>query len=122
MIQNIKRFLYRIYLYTECWILPKRFQERIDSFKQVKILENHNAQGIKRWITGYYTFSQVKRGDLKKNQGDVVIVNLNTDNCIPLIEYLEPIFYIEKIEQEGIYTNIFFKREVFIKIIDLINK
>ena len=86
-----------------------------------EIMLNHSSKGIENWIKGIVDYTQIKSGDIKKGEGDVVVINLK-EPIDYLKELLEPIFYIDRIETKGIFTNIYFERKVFTHILTIINR
>lgn len=83
-------------------------------------LKQHTPDSISRWLSGVFDFSQIKWGNIKKGEGDVVIINLGTNPHVSIEEYLAHTHSIGRIEQVGIYTNVYFSRDFFRKTIELI--
>jgi len=77
-----------------------------------QIIEQHSVESVKKWIGQVFDFSQVKRGDFKKGQGDIVVINLG-NGCVDFREYMEMSHMIKEIKTDGIYTNIFWSRDFF---------
>ena len=82
-----------------------------------EIILQHHPKAIKKWLDGVFDYSSVKFGDIKKGQGDIVIINLKPhyDHNISFVDYMAHTHFIDRIITEGIYTNIYWKREFFVK-------
>lgn len=88
------------------------------------VIRQHSVERIKKFLDGVFSYSAVKHGDIKKGQGDVVIVNLKPsyDHRIPFGDYFKHTHWVNKIETKGRYTNIFWNREFFTRTIKHINE
>lgn len=76
-------------------------------------VKQHNTKDIAKSLDGIFQYSKVKLGDINKKQGDIVIVNLIEPDDVSFNEYIKYLFAVEKIEQDGIYTNLFFSKKFF---------
>lgn len=77
-------------------------------------ISQHSPECIAKSVKPFFSFSDVKYGNIKQNQGDVVIVNLQPmQDFMTITEYLSHSRDIAQIDQEGIYTNIYFGRKYF---------
>jgi len=73
-------------------------------------------------LDGVFNYSAVKWGDIDRNHGDVVVINVEPtyDHGISFEEYIKYFFRVRKIEQDGRFINIYFARDVFRDYIDRI--
>lgn len=78
-------------------------------------IEAHTPERLARWLDGVCTYTQVKWGVLKRGEGDIVVINPNflIPEHISLEDYIKYIYGDVRIEQKGIYLNIFFSRKFF---------
>lgn len=76
-------------------------------------IKNHNPRDMARLLDNVFDYSQVKFGDTKKGEGDIVIINVGTNDHVELEEYLSHFFGVGKIDTNGIYTNVLFSDEFF---------
>ncbi len=84
----------------------------------------HSVQAFKDWIGDLWQYSDIRHGDVKKGQGDIVIINLKPspiETEISLFDYLSHTKDIDRIEKKGIYTNIYFGCKFFSEVIKEIN-
>lgn len=90
--------------------------------REQALLKQHSVESIKNALNGIFTFSQIKHGNIKKGEGDVVIINIKVNDelkdHVTLENYLSYTRFIDRIETNGIYTNIFFGKELY----NLMNK
>lgn len=76
-------------------------------------VKQHNPTSISKALGTLYPHSKVIHG--KKGQGDVVIINLKDTKG--LHKYLSYFYGIDRIEQIGIYTNVYFSTDFFSNVI-----
>lgn len=82
----------------------------------------HRPSRISQMLKDVFEFGQVRFGDIKKGQGDIVIINLKDENdFVSFKDYISHFLGIKKIEKEGIYTNIYFSDKFFVESIKEIN-
>lgn len=89
-----------------------------------EMINNHQPEEIKGMLSGLFTYTDIRKGNIKQKQGDIVIINLKNDpNAYEfgLKECLDPFLMIKDIKTDGIYTNIYFKPEYFALNIEEIN-
>ncbi len=82
-------------------------------------VNSHTPERIKRNLKNIVEFTDIKFGNIHKNEGDIVVVNLKEipEVQISFKDYMNYFYMIDRIEQKGIYTNIYWKRELFTKTI-----
>lgn len=83
------------------------------------IMERHSSQRISDNLRGVFEFSQVRPGNIYRNEGDIVIINLKEHilYSFTLKEYLDYFYLIDRIEIKGIYTNVYFSKRYFNEVI-----
>jgi len=82
------------------------------------LIKQYKPENIGKHFTDFgATFSQIKRGDIKKNEGDIVIINLKMPDDIQKVFFifssLNYFFDIANIYSNGIYTNITISRKFY---------
>lgn len=91
----------------------------IDTYRERQstktMLKLSTVEGMQSYLSGVCTFSQIHHG--KREQGDLVIVNLEFPEWLDLKEYIDHFLPLDRIEITGIYTNIYFKRDFFTRIV-----
>lgn len=80
----------------------------------------HTPSSIARWLNGVFPYTQVKWGNIKNGEGDVVVINLGKNDFVSFEEYMRHTHSIDRIVQIGIYTNIYFTRKFFADSVALI--
>lgn len=89
------------------------------------IIPQHNILAIKKNLEGIFTYSSIKFGEIKKGQGDIVIINLKAvpelEGYINFEEYFIHTHLVDRLEIKGIFTNIYWSKEFFAKSIEYIN-
>lgn len=94
-----------------------------EDWRRPGLVKQHSVKAVKEALDGLWTFTDIKHGDIKKGQGDIVIVNLKPlQNEYSLIDYLGYTRFIDRVEVTGIYTNIYWGKEFFSENIKRINK
>lgn len=88
-----------------------------EDWRMPTFVAQHQPKGVERILNGICDFSQVKYGDVKKGEGDIVIINCKIKDelkeHINLKDYLTHYLLIEHIEEKGIFTNIYYSKEFF---------
>lgn len=91
-------------------------------FRLKGLVEQHNPDRIAKNIKGVFPFKEVRYGNLKKGDGDIVIINLLDNNeFVSFREFMDYFYFIDRVEKIGIYTNIYFSKKFFQTVISLIN-
>lgn len=82
-------------------------------------VKQHQPSRLKEWLKDVFEFSAIKYGETEKGQGDIVIVNLKTPDCFDfdLKEYLKHTHNFERIETNGIYTNLYYGKKFYIEML-----
>lgn len=97
------------------FFFPRRYKAKIKKARKIfranGLIKQYNAENIGKHFTDFgATFSQIKRGDIKKGEGDFVIVNLklpdDTQKLFFLFSSINYSYDFSNIETTGIYTNI----------------
>ena len=81
-----------------------------------EIIDQHSISSIKKFLDGVFDYTDIKLGEIKKNQGDVVIINLKNNPELPELdfkEYFTHTHWTDRIETLGIYTNIYWNKEFY---------
>ncbi len=81
-------------------------------------VKQHQLSKVKKIIEDVFDFKEIKFGDIKKRQGDVVLIGLKDNEHVNFKEYMEYLFSIDRIETKGMYTNIFFGRKYYELMLD----
>ena len=77
-----------------------------------KFIRQHHPSEISKWLNGVFDYTTIRFG--KKGQGDIVITNLQPNEFgIDFGEYMRHTHMVDRIEQVGIYTNIYWHRDLF---------
>ena len=90
-------------------------------FKRKGWVNQHSVQSFKDNFDSLgYTYSQIKHGDIKKGEGDIVIINLQEPDMseediekIAMWEWLEYTRDIKEIKTIGRFTNVYFGDSFF---------
>lgn len=86
-------------------------------WRRPELVKQHTPESIKKSLEGIFTFTDIKFGDVKKGQGDVVIINCKVlpelAEHINLKDYLSHTRFVDTIETNGIFTNIYWSKEFF---------
>ena len=82
------------------------------------LVKQYSPENIGKHFTDFgATFSQIKSGDIKKGEGDIVIINLklpdDIQNVFFIFSSLSHFFDLQDISSNGIYTNITFGKEFY---------
>ena len=90
--------------------MNKHREKWIESVRNPAFIKQHSIEGIKEAMKELYTFSHIKHGDIKKGEGDIVIINLENVECndVKFEDYIGYCRDIESIKSEGRYTNIYY--------------
>lgn len=75
----------------------------------------HNPQDISEYLNGVFDYKQVKYGNIKKGEGDIVIIGLGKNEWVSIEEYLKHCYGVDRIETSGIFTNVYFSKRFFIE-------
>ena len=81
-------------------------------------IRQHHPEGIAKSLKGLFNYKEIKEGKIGKNEGDIVIIGLEESGVCSIEEYLGYLLAIDRIEKNGIYTNIFFSDLYFKSVID----
>lgn len=109
-----------------------------------EFVADHSIAGIKKKLEYFFDYEQIKHGDLKKGEGDIVIINLKSfptpyilipkekslkrkmqtiEQPVTLEEYITwTSLDIAKIETKGIYTNLYFGKKILREAVNEITK
>lgn len=85
-------------------------------------VKQHSLSEIKSFIGSVYDYKQIKRGDVKKGEGDIVIIGLQELDWLDFKEYISHTHSIDRVETKGIYTNIYFGHKFFNEMLNEINE
>ena len=86
------------------------------------IIPQHDISAIKKNLEGMFTYSDIKLGNIKKNEGNIVIINLKPVEEIDISfkDYFTYTHLVDRIETKGIYTNIYWSRKFYQHLINYI--
>lgn len=85
-------------------------------------VKQHNLSEVKKYLNGVFSYKQIKLGNIKKGEGDIVIIGLGKNEFIDFEEYISYTHSIKEIKTIGIYTNIYWSRDFFTLLIQEITK
>jgi len=91
-------------------------------FWKLNTLGKCDTDRVAKWLDGMFTYKQVVNGDIKRGDGDIVIIGADSNELVSLDEYLRHVFPLDRVETKGIYTNMYFSREYFGLVIEDIIK
>ena len=76
-------------------------------------VEQHLPSRVAKMLDGVFPYTQVKFGNFKKGEGDIVIINLGNNEKMTIEDYLGYMLGIDRIVRSGIYTNVHFSKKFF---------
>lgn len=86
-------------------------------WRRPELVRQHSPTSLKKSLEGMFTFTDLKYGDVKKGQGDIVIINCKVlpelAEHVNLKDYLSHTRFVDRTEEVGIFTNIFWSKEFF---------
>lgn len=88
-----------------------------EKYRESSFIKQHYPSNIKKILQGVFGYTDVKFGSIKRSDGDVVIINCIPNDFISVEDYLRNFLSVDRVEQNGIYTNVFFKKEFFMRTI-----
>jgi hypothetical protein len=107
-----------MFCYVRQWI-DRKAKTYLDEVRyrmwRTESIAQHSVRGIENVLRNLYNYTSIKLGDIKKGEGDIVIIDLDekSNPFCPLKEYLSHTHHIGKIETKGIYTNIYWSDKFY---------
>ena len=85
-------------------------------------VNQHKLREVEKWIGDCFSYKQIKLGNIKNGEGDIVVIGLGKNDYIDFEEYMGYTHSVDRIETNGIYTNIYWSKKFFRFLLEEITK